>query len=281
MNSPIPLPPVKMNIYRRINAVRKEVTYVKKTAKGGLNYSIVSHDTVVSKLRPSLVTHGIIVIPTVTSYVQNGDRTETSITVKFINEDSPADVVSVDVIGFGLDKQDKGPGKAMTYATKTALLKIFTLESGDDEDPDTDQTTEHLTEGAASTVNSPNTPAVLLNSRVGAEHDGAWRVAGVLEKVFATENFATAEEVKFAILDNQKALVALKEMSVTAYESIVMMMMGLGASKAKSPEDINVFFETFKAGEIAHLKEKQKPLYDKLILEFKEAKGKLTKAKRM
>jgi hypothetical protein len=43
--------------------------------------------------------------------------------------------------GVGVDEQDKGPGKALTYATKNAWLKALMLKSGDD--PDTHPPEQH------------------------------------------------------------------------------------------------------------------------------------------
>jgi hypothetical protein len=43
----------------------------------------------------------------------------------------------VETIGYGVDPQDKGPGKAISYGVKYALLKVLGLETGDD--PDTVQ----------------------------------------------------------------------------------------------------------------------------------------------
>jgi hypothetical protein len=49
--------------------------------------------------------------------------------------------MDVQTAGYGIDPQDKGPGKAISYSVKYALLKALGLESGDD--PDNDQATEH------------------------------------------------------------------------------------------------------------------------------------------
>jgi hypothetical protein len=37
-------------------------------------------------------------------------------------------------MGYGVDPQDKGPGKAISYGVKYALLKVLGLETGDDPD---------------------------------------------------------------------------------------------------------------------------------------------------
>jgi hypothetical protein len=59
-------------------------------------------------------------------------------TIRFVNIDEPMDLIDVETFGFGIDDQDKGPGKAMSYAVKYALLKTLGLETGDDPDMDQD-----------------------------------------------------------------------------------------------------------------------------------------------
>lgn len=121
------------NIYQRISAVMAEVSYVQKEDKKVNNqYTFVSHDAVTAKLRPFLIKHGIVVVPTVTRYEQDGNRTEATVQVSFVNIDNPEDRVTVDYVGYGIDPQDKGPGKAFSYASKYAFLKVFCLETGDD-----------------------------------------------------------------------------------------------------------------------------------------------------
>ena len=50
--------------------------------------------------------------------------------------------MAVRAFGYGIDNGEKGPGKAVSYAVKYALLKTFCLETGDD--PDRDAGTEHV-----------------------------------------------------------------------------------------------------------------------------------------
>jgi hypothetical protein len=129
------LPP--LNIAQRIAAVMGEVDYVQKEKKQGMNYSIVSHDAVTAKVRPLLHKHGVIYYPRGLTVSQNGNRTEAVFTVRFENIDDRTDYIDVETFGYGVDPQDKGPGKAMSYGVKYALLKVLGLETGDD--PDTVQ----------------------------------------------------------------------------------------------------------------------------------------------
>ena len=126
----------------------EEVSYIEKgdkTVNG--QYRFASHDQVTAKLHPLLVKWGIVVIPTVSQYKQDGNRTEVVLVTSFQNIDDPADKFEVTSIGYGIDSVrsketkiescgDKGPGKAISYAFKYACLKTFCLETGDDPDQD-------------------------------------------------------------------------------------------------------------------------------------------------
>lgn len=126
-----------LNILQRINAVMKELDYLQKEKKSGMQYSYVSHDKVAKAINPLLVKHGIVCYPTDYKVTQEGNRTQLQCKVVFVNIDDRFDQIIVDSLGYGIDSQDKGPGKAISYAFKYALLKTFVLETGDD--PDNDQ----------------------------------------------------------------------------------------------------------------------------------------------
>lgn len=129
------------NIFQRLHAVMGEVDYIQKEKKAGMRYSIVSHDAVTAKVRPLLHKHGVVYYPVKIDRGQNGNRTEADMLVRFVNVDEPTDFIEVATTGYGIDDQDKGPGKAISYAVKYALLKTLGLETGDD--PDEDQNAKH------------------------------------------------------------------------------------------------------------------------------------------
>lgn len=124
------------NIHQRLAAAMQRVTYIQKESKKGMNYTIVSHDAVTAKVRPVLLEEGIVYYPIRCDHAQNGNRAECGMTVRFVNVDEPSDFFDVQTFGYGVDTQDKGPGKAMSYAVKYALLKAMGLETGDDADHD-------------------------------------------------------------------------------------------------------------------------------------------------
>ena len=130
-----------LNIYQKLNAVMAEVDYIQKEKKSGMQYNIVSHDAVTALVRPHLQKIGVVYHPTSLRVLQDGNRTQVELTVRFANMDNPADFIDVPSLGYGVDTSDKGPGKAISYAVKYALLKTLGLETGDD--ADNDQTSQH------------------------------------------------------------------------------------------------------------------------------------------
>lgn len=126
----------KLNVHQRLAAAMAEVDYIQKERKQGMSYTIVSHDAVTAKVRPVLLKHRIVYYPVRCDHTHNGNRAECAMTVRFVNIDEPSDFFDVPSFGYGIDTQDKGPGKAMSYAVKYALLKALGLETGDD--PDTE-----------------------------------------------------------------------------------------------------------------------------------------------
>lgn len=129
------------NIHQRIAAAMQKVDYIQKEKKQGMRYTIVSHDAVTGKVRPALLENGVIYYPVGMTRNMVGNRTEVEMTVRFVNVDDPKDFIDVVTAGYGIDDQDKGIGKAISYAVKYALLKTLGLETGDD--PDQDQEVVH------------------------------------------------------------------------------------------------------------------------------------------
>ncbi len=146
-----------MNIYQRINEVRKEISYVQKdkaVSTGGGSYKAVTHDAVTGMVRASLIKHGVVIVPSVLTAVFHPKEPdakqrlyEATFQVDFVNMDDPADRISTQQNAHALDNGDKAPGKAMSYATKYAILKLFNIETGEDEESRYQQE-EFDTEGA-------------------------------------------------------------------------------------------------------------------------------------
>ena len=136
-----------LNIYQRINAVMKQVKYAKKDAVvsgGGANYKGITHDFVLSIVRPYMVEYGIVTEPTLIADKWSEPRKgaanstnwlyEACYDVAFVNIDKPEDRAVVRISGHANDSGDKAPGKAVSYAVKMAMLKVFGIETGENEE---------------------------------------------------------------------------------------------------------------------------------------------------
>lgn len=133
-----------MNIYQRINEVRKKVDYAKKD-KAVEGYKAVTHDQITALTREHLVAHGIVIVPVLTSQkveltgTQTGRGTpfirwEGSYRFDVVNAEDPADKFSAEISAHAIDHGDKAPGKALSYAKKALILKLLEIESGDDDE---------------------------------------------------------------------------------------------------------------------------------------------------
>jgi len=125
-----------MGILEKLHCVMSEVGAVKKQASEGLRYSFTSNNDVTAAIKPLLIKYRILMVPSEKECVVSGNTVKATIEVTFFNIDDREDHVSMNMTALGIDKQDKGPGKALTYVCKCLAMKLFQLESGDDLDAD-------------------------------------------------------------------------------------------------------------------------------------------------
>lgn len=140
----------ELNLYQRINEVRKGIAYVQKdksvsTGASG-SYKAVSHDQVTALVREHMVKHGIVSYPSLVDSLMNLPmvdvdgkqakqmRYEATYDFTFCNVDNPSESLVIRIQAHAMDNADKAPGKALSYAKKYALLKLFEIETGEDEE---------------------------------------------------------------------------------------------------------------------------------------------------
>jgi hypothetical protein len=139
-----------MNLYQKINEVRKSISYVKKdksvsTGASG-SYKAVTHDQVTGMVREHMVKHGIVSYPILVEslsqpkevgadmVVAKQFRYEATYDFVFVNIDEPSEAITIRIQAHAMDNADKAPGKALSYAKKYAILKLFEIETGEDEE---------------------------------------------------------------------------------------------------------------------------------------------------
>ncbi len=145
------------NIYQRMAAITAELRAVAKNLTvptGGKNsYKAVSERDILDAVKPLEEKHGVYSYPAgrnvleshilETEKTYNGQTTKTTTFMtrietlyRFVNVDNPTEYIETVTFAEGIDPQDKGSGKAMTYADKYALMKAYKISTGDDPDQD-------------------------------------------------------------------------------------------------------------------------------------------------
>lgn len=144
-----------MNIYQKMAAITAELRTVAKnltveTARGK-GYKAVSERDIIDAVKPLEEKHGVYSYPCGRKVLEsqtlesestyNGNTTKKTTfftrietTYRFVNVDDPTDYIETITFAEGIDTQDKGSGKAMTYGDKYALMKAYKISTGDDPD---------------------------------------------------------------------------------------------------------------------------------------------------
>ena len=138
-----------LNLAQRINQVRRGIDYIQKdksvsTGTSG-SYKAVTHDQVTAMVRQHMIDAGIICYPVlVCSRVaetldkegkpSRNIRYEATYDFTFASCDDQKDAITLRIESHAMDNQDKAPGKALSYAKKYAVLKLFEIETGEDEE---------------------------------------------------------------------------------------------------------------------------------------------------
>ena len=127
-------------ILRAVNAVMQEAGYVQKTGENTFHgYRYASEADVLERLRPAMVKHGLILIPSVQQVSSVDPHGNTMVSVHYTLAHISGAVWPQPIIaaGCGGDRNkngvgDKGLYKALTGANKYMLFKLFQIETGND-----------------------------------------------------------------------------------------------------------------------------------------------------
>jgi len=165
-----------MNLREKIVGIMGEVGAIGKDQSAkGLEYSFRSIDAVLAKVQPLLTKYGVFYVPTVKdlkietrterrrrtyegqSYDREIAHMRAIATVDYTVHDSESDeMLTVTVIGEGLDNSDKACAKALTYAQKAFLIQLLAIPAQDVIDPDYERPGENGYEAPA--PKGPATP---------------------------------------------------------------------------------------------------------------------------
>lgn len=129
-------------IIRALHAVMEEVDSVQKSGENTFHdYRYATEGDLLRKLRAPMLRNGLVLIPSVDQVAAVDAHGNTTVSVIYTLTHTSGAIwpEKIKAAGCGGDKSKKGVGdkglyKALTGANKYMLLKLFQIETGDDED---------------------------------------------------------------------------------------------------------------------------------------------------
>ena len=205
------------NISKKIIAVMRDVGYVQKAGHNDFqNYKYATEADAIAALRPAMIKHGLCMIPSVES-VEQDEWGNTNILMHYRILDEEGNFLSFRAAGSGNDKNSKGVGdkgiyKALTGASKYALLKTFMMETGDDPEVPSQQEKESKPEPK---------PEVKPKAEIVDESDlSDAREAFVMMIKECAETCTTQEELQELWVGNKGELDKTKKVNPTVHENL-------------------------------------------------------------
>ncbi len=146
------------NIATAVCKVMAAASHVQKTGKNSFHgYNYASDADLLRVLQPAMADAGLIMVPTQVAQSDkqlDKGKMQTDVHVQYTLVHSSGETMTVQAVGRGIDKEDKGPYKAMTGALKYALRQTFLVPTGDD--PESHSAVHNAPPRAPSTAPAPS-----------------------------------------------------------------------------------------------------------------------------
>lgn len=144
-----------MNLWEKIANISAEIENIQKddsVGTGSNSYKAISIEKVVKTVGEKMNKYGVVIYPISQTYTRTDEKvkgidyktkaevdkinriSDVDVTYQVVNIHNPVEQIITVASGCGVDPQDKGIGKAQTYAYKNMLLKLFAIPTGDDTD---------------------------------------------------------------------------------------------------------------------------------------------------
>ena len=201
------------NVFQRISKVMSDVEYLAKddmvvtNTKTGAGYKAISEEKVTNEVRKALIKYGLVIIPVemkvdredeVLKDYQGNEKvnriTTADVIYRIQNIDDKDDYIMAVSSGTGVDTQDKGIGKAMTYAYKYLLLRTFAIPTGEDTDKISSNVYSEQFAPKKAKINAVTETE--LRTKIATERIDTVKVINVLSE-YGYKNLAEIEEDKY------------------------------------------------------------------------------------
>lgn len=144
-----------MNIYEKMLNITNEIASVNKNltvGEGKSKYKAVGEADVLKAVKELEFKHKVYSYPVNREIIESAMYTTSNqygeknnifsrikTTYRFVNVEKPDEYIEIISYAEGIDTQDKGAGKAMTYSDKYALMKAYKIITGEDPDQNPSQ----------------------------------------------------------------------------------------------------------------------------------------------
>lgn len=146
----------EMNIFEKMLNITNEIANVNKNltvGEGKSSYKAVGEADILKAVKELEFKYRVYSYPanreviestmytTINNYGEkNNIFSRIKTTYRFVNIDKPDEYIETITFAEGIDTQDKGSGKAMTYSDKYALMKSYKIITGEDPDQNPSET---------------------------------------------------------------------------------------------------------------------------------------------
>ncbi|OKZ77204.1 MAG: hypothetical protein BHW01_05620 [Clostridium sp. 27_14] len=160
----------EMNIFEKMLNITNEIANVNKNltvGEGKSSYKAVGEADILKAVKELEFKYRVYSYPTNREVIESTMYTTTNnygeknnifsrikTTYRFVNIDKPDEYIETITFAEGIDTQDKGSGKAMTYSDKYALMKSYKIITGEDPDQNPSEAGYKRQQTAAKTTNS-------------------------------------------------------------------------------------------------------------------------------
>ena len=160
----------EMNIFEKLSNITNEISKVNKNltvGEGKSAYKAVGEADILKAVKELEFKYRVYSYPVNREVLESTMFTTTNnygeknnifsrikTTYRFVNIDKPDEYIETITFAEGIDTQDKGSGKAMTYSDKYALMKSYKIITGEDPDQNPSEDGDKKKNSKAGTTNN-------------------------------------------------------------------------------------------------------------------------------
>ena len=207
----------EMNIFEKLSNITNEISNVNKNltvGQGKNSYKAVGEADVLKAVKELEFKYRIYSYPVEREVIESsmftttneyGDKNNIFSRIKtvyrFVYIDKPEEYIETITFAEGIDTQDKGSGKAMTYSDKYALMKSYKIITG--EDPDQNPSEDGYKKKQNTTATNNKITEIEAKSIYALMVRKGYDVVPTLEKNYGIKNTADLTKEQYMAILNK------------------------------------------------------------------------------